>query len=202
MIDKFVLKCKTGFDDNLFYSNKGVLDIKSNYEDLGLAPVEIQLWVPADDDSEKERELILTISGYYFDIAYAYDANVSIFDIFDSYSQETYELYEALFLNEEYKEEFEVINLNLFYLNDIKIEDKFRKDDYFDMILNKLEEIVLYVAKLNVGVIAVLSSAGDDMDISEEEKTEFKEKMRDILQDNEYKYVSEYNDDYLVKVLY
>ena len=57
----------------------------------------------------QEGELIATITGYYFDINFMENKGVFKFDIFDSYNQEIYELYEALFVDDVYLEDLVVL---------------------------------------------------------------------------------------------
>ena len=112
-------------------------------------------------------------------------------DVFDIYNQETYDAYEVLFRDNDYKEELEVFNPNLFLLSEIMIEKDYRRQGYGTILITQLYEILKYVAKLNVGIISVVPY------ISENE--ELLNKMNNMFLSNGYKCVDD-NKEYLYKV--
>ena len=208
MIDEFEIKINTEFGKNLTYKKDGELDITGDYLELTMLPVDIQLKKYEDEESGKEGELIAGIYGYYMDMDYIYDQNISLFESFDWYSGELYDLYEVLFEDGEYKEEFDVLfNPNLFYVSEIYVNEKYINEDYTTMLINKLDEILRYIAKLNVGVIATElheSKIMDNIDrieeLSEKEKQESPSELKNILINNGY-VIASANNNYLVKVL-
>lgn len=198
-INEFTIKVETGYENNIFYKKNNKLDIIENMELLSMYPVTIEL---RKYKEERDGELIATIYGNYFDLDYMCNENIPLFEIFDGIDQATYDLYEVLFDEEDYKEEFEIFNPNLFYLTNIIVEEKYRKQGYAKMLINSLEEILLYVAKLNIGVIATeLYGITYNENLSKEEKTKLNNKMKDLLIENDY-YLAETNNNYLVKPIY
>ena len=76
------------------------------------------------------------------------------------------------------------------------------------MLVNQLEEILKYVVKLNVGVIATRIYDFETFDqidnielLSEQEKENLKKKLTNVFIDNDYN-ILEHDNHYLVKVLY
>lgn len=201
-MNEFEIKVHTGYENNLFFKENGELNITENIETLSMYPVRIEL-----KKYTEESKLIGTIYGYYFDIDFMENEKIPLFEIFDSISQEIYDLYEVLFKDNDYREEYEVFNPNLFYLSDIWVENEYRQEGYAKMLLDKLDQILRYVAKLNVGVIATELYSKDavdnivDVDLTNEEKIEIIDKVKNILLDNDYM-VSNQNDNYLIKVVY
>lgn len=202
---KYEIKIKTGYDKNIFYKENNKLDIISNSYTLSMYPVLIEL---RKYEKEQRGELIAEITGYYFDLDYMLNENISKFEIFDSGSGETYELYEALFDNDELLEEIETINQNIFYISDIYVSEEYRQAGYFTMIINQLDEILQYIAKLNVGVIATRIYEFETCDkidsiehLTKEEKETLKNKITNTLINADYK-ILEKDTNYLVKVLY
>lgn len=202
---EYEIKIKTGYDKNIFYKENNKLDITNNSDILSMYPVSIEL---RKYEEEQDGELIADITGYYFDLDYMLNEGISKFEVFDGYSGETYDLYEALFEDEEYREEIETFNQNLFYLSDIYVKEEYRQEGYFTMLINQLDEILQYVAKLNVGVIATRIyeyETCDKMDsiehLSKGEKQKLKDNLTNTFINADYKFL-ENDNNYLVKVLY
>ena len=202
---KYEIKIKTGYDKNIFYKENSKLDITSNSYTLSMYPVLIEL---RKYEEEQSGELIADITGYYFDLDYMLNESISKFEIFDSESGEIYELYEALFDNDELLEEIETINQNIFYISDIYVSEEYRQAGYFTMIINQLDEILQYIAKLNVGVIATRIYEYETCDkidsiehLTKAEKEILKNKIINTLINADYK-ILEKDTNYLVKVLY
>lgn len=204
MNKEFQIKVISGYEKNIFFKEDNQLDIVGNIDNLSMYPIKIEL---RTYEEEQDGELIATIYGYYFDMDYIYNQNISPFEIFDSYSQDTYELYEALFKDNQYKEELEVFNPNLFYLDNIFVEENYRQYGYCKMLVNQLDEILKYIAKLNVGIIVTeiySFETNDEIDPIEEltdtEKQQLNQKLKNLFINNDYLFI-ENNDNYLVKVL-
>lgn len=187
MSNEFKIKVKTGYCENYFLKNGEGLDIISNSDILSYYPVGIELWKESNNDA---GNLIATINGYYFDLDYMLDFDVDFVSIFDSINQDIYDLYNILFDNDYYKEDYEVLNPNLFILSNISINECFDNVEYFKLIINSLGDILRYVAKLNVGVIATNINYFDR-----------KRSLKELFFDNEYD-VSVDDKDYLVKIFY
>ena len=208
MIKEFEIKIDTGYYKNYFFKEDNKLAITNNAYELSIYPVKIELRTCKDKESNQTGDLIATVLGYYFDMNFMLNEGIPLFDIFDGESQETYELYEALFKNHEYKENLNVFNPNLFYLYDIFVEDDYRQEGYCTLLINQLDEILQYVAKLNVGVIATKIYEFESIDkidsiehLTKKEKLELNKKLKNIFINNNYECL-ENNNDNLVKVIY
>lgn len=185
MNNEFIIRIKTGYDENYFAKKETKLDIISNSDTLSYYPVEIEL---RKIISNEDSDLVAKINGFYFDLDYMLDEEVNLFSIFDSIDQNTHELYSILFKENYYKEDYEVLNPNLFNLYNIIIEEDYNNIEYFKLIINSLGDILRYVAKLNVGVISSRIS-----------NFELKENLRKIFLANDYISLKE-NKDYLLKI--
>lgn len=207
MNQEFQIKVQSGYQHNIFLTKNNRLNITENIDTIGMYPVKIELRTYKED---QDGDIIATIYGYYFDIEYLNNENISPLEVFDAYSQETYDLYEALFRNDEYKEELEIFNPNLFYVSNIFVEEEYRQLGYCKMLVNQLDEILKYVAKLNVGIIATDIYSFETIDeidpieeLTKEEKQELEQKLTNLFLDNDYTIIeNDNNDEYLVKVLY
>lgn len=179
-MSRLEIRVKVGYEDGgINVDDK--LDFDNEWDLLSYYPVTIELvkceGISSDDEDYKE-EVIAAIEGLYFDIEYMTNENVSFFEVFDNYDQSVYELYNVLFDGDNYKEEYDVFNPNLFYLMHINVLECYQ--DYKEMLLNKLDEILKYIAKLNVGLIAteawIVADVMDD-NVSDVSKSEAKEML-------------------------
>ena len=181
-------------DENLNFENEW--DILSNY------PVTIELVKYEGDryeDDDYKEEVVGTLEGLYFDLSYMMNENVSFFDVFDSYDQSVHELYNVLFDGDEYKGEYEFLTPNLFYLTNININKEYQS--YKEKLLDKLDKILNYIGKLNVGLIATdiyAISAWNDEEFNEEIKNDAKK----LLNDTGYLVADDDNEEYLVKEVF
>lgn len=172
--------------DMTVYLKDGRLDIRNNDDYISCNDYRIEF--------KDGNNLVMYIEGFFFNVNYMRDNGVSVFECFDSVNQDVYELYEVVFDKEDYREEFEVFNENLFYVDKIYVEEKYRNKGYASMVINEIDDIVKYVLRLDVGVIATLI-------YSEDNNEELKGKLRDLLIDNYFNETSK-DRDYLVKMIY
>lgn len=207
MEKEFNVKVINNTNNNLFYKDGDRLDICSSIDDIAMNCVRIELRKSVEEEGI-EGDLIASISGYYFDIDYMNNEGIPLMEIFDSIDQSIYDLYVAMFDGEEYKDEFNVFNSNLFYLDNIFVEEEYRQEGYASMLINSLEDILLYVAKLNVGVIVTEIynfETFDNIDsiesLDEDIRDEINNKLRKLFINNEYFTCSD-DENYLVKVIY
>lgn len=181
-------------DENLNFENEW--DILSNY------PVTIELVKCEGDryeDDDYKEEVVGILEGLYFDIAYMMNENVSFFDVFDDHDQSVHELYNVLFDGDEYKGEYEFLTPNLFYLTNININNEYQS--YKEKLLDKLDKILNYIGKLNVGLIATEAyfvAESVDEEVSDEAKNDAKE----LLNDTGYVIADDDNEEYWVKEVF
>lgn len=200
----YCIRVKSGYGEATFFGVKDRFDIVESVDEVAMIPVNIEL--TTYNDTDDDRDLIATVYGYYFDLEYMYQENIHPFQVFDAYSQDTYELYGALFDDGQYKDKFEPFEPNVFYIDNVYVEEKYREKGYFTMLINQLDEILRYLGKLNVGVIATLvyiPQTDDKIDSIEnltyEEQEALKEKLKEVFIKNKYEYQEENN--FLVKIL-
>lgn len=189
MNNEFIIKIKTGYEENYFFKEGEKLDIISNKEKLSYNPVEIEI---KKSINKEESELAATINGNYFDLDYMLDEGIDMISIFDSIDQPSHDLYNILFKENYYKEQYDVLNPNLFNLTAIKLEKNYNNIEHLKMIINSLGDILRYVAKLNVGVIST--------NINYYDKKEEKE-IKNIFTNNDYISAKE-DKTYLIKIFY
>lgn len=171
-------------------------------EILAYFPIGIKLY--ENDEQYNNKELIASIDGIFYDMDYVDNYGFNLFDVFDMHSGDTVNIYDILFDEEgQFKEEYETLNNNIFYLERIYVEKKYRKQGYAKLLLNQLEDIIKYVAKLNVGIIVVCSQPfekEDDHDKMIRKDKELQRKLNDLYERVGFKKTGhKYN--YLTKVI-
>ncbi len=205
----FKLEVNFGRSSLNFYNSFKKIDFANFEEELSYFPVDIKLYEVyyQDDDNDEQddnKELIATIDGIFYDMDYAYDYGLNLFNIFDMENGDTALIYDALFDgNRKIKEKYRTYNNNIFYLDRIYVEKKYRNKGYAKLLLNQLDDIVKYMAKLNVGIIVVCSQPfekeGEEQKMITDDK-KLQEKLNLLYKSAGFKKTNnEYN--YLVKVI-
>lgn len=118
-----------------------------------------------DEQDNPEMKKIATIYGRYFDIIYAINNHINLFDVFDMHDADTGSLIPYL-LDETgmIKEEYFSIYDNIYYLDRITVEEEFKNKGYATLLLSNLAEILMYLAKITVGIIIVQAQPFDIID--------------------------------------
>ena len=132
--------------------------IRDYLEDLSSTESDIKLYeVTYNEEFEEEKkELIATIEGRFFDIIYAINNEINLFEVFDMPDQVSANLIPYLLDDDgDIKDEFNSLNLNIFYLDNIYVEKKYRNKGYATFILNNLADILTYICKISVGTIII-----------------------------------------------
>ena len=167
-----------GFKEPLEIShNLKKIDYSHFYEELSSSAGEINLYlvdpdVVEDDVDDYEKELVATIRGRFFDLVYAMNEGISLFDVFDIVDSDTEKLIDILLDEDlELKEEYTSLNYNLFVIERLFVEEKYRGCGYAKFLLKNLFEILAYQAKLSVGLIVVEAQPYDI--INNREKMDF-----------------------------
>lgn len=116
-------------------------------------------------DLDKDRSVkknIGFIYGIIFDVESAYDDGEDIHDIFDSHSADALALYESL-KGDEGDLNFEYVGLgtNVFYIDFIYIEEKYRCKELGAKVLEMLEDLIKYSLNYKIGCIALIAIAMD-----------------------------------------
>ena len=152
--DFLEIKVNVGYPEIALYRYPSKIDFSDLSESLSYCPVTIEL--VETNESESKQKTIASLFGYFYDVEYMYNYGQSIFDAFDMVSGDTCELYNVLFDRNGYiKDEYESFCDNVFYIDRLYVEKDYRNKGYAKLMLNQIGEIIKYVAKLNVGIIAV-----------------------------------------------
>ena len=197
------IKVNIGCPEIALFDYPSKIDFNYLSESLSYCPVTIEL--VETNERETKQKVLASLFGYFFDIEYLYNYNQSIFDAFDMLSGDTCELYNILFdRNGFIKDEYQGENFcdNVFYIDRLYVEKNYRNRGYAKLLLNQIGEIIKYIAKLNVGIIAVCAQPFERDENGDKMITDNKELKRKLIElykstgfketDNTY--------DYLVKV--
>ena len=199
--DFLEIKVNVGYPEIALYRYPSKIDFSDLSESLSYCSVTIEL--VETNESESKQKTIASLFGYFYDVEYMYNYGQSIFDAFDMVSGDTCELYNVLFDRDGYiKDEYESFCDNVFYIDRLYVEKDYRNKGYAKLMLNQIGEIIKYVAKLNIGIIAVCAQPfeinGNEEKMIKDNK-ELKRKLIELYKnigfqetDNTY--------DYLVKV--
>ncbi len=121
------------------------------YKNVGIRLME-------SDKENSDGNEILWIRGILFDDEYMINNGIDSFEVYDSISGDTYDLYETIYDDDSLKEEYySILSSNIFYLDRIYVNKEYRNNGYATNILNKLDEILRYILKLNVGLVIIYS---------------------------------------------
>lgn len=195
------IKVNVGYPEIALYRYPSKIDFSDLSESLSYCPVTIEL--VETNESESKQKTIASLFGYFYDVEYMYNYGQSIFDAFDMISGDTCELYNVLFDRNGYiKDEYESFCDNVFYIDRLYVEKDYRNKGYAKLMLNQIGEIIKYVAKLNIGIIAVCAQPfeinGNEEKMIKDNK-ELKRKLIELYKNTGFQ-ETDNTYDYLVKV--
>ena len=199
--DFLEIKVNVGYPEIALYRYPSKIDFSDLSESLSYCPVTIEL--VETNESESKQKTIASLFGYFYDVEYMYNYGQSIFDAFDMVSGDTCELYNVLFDRNGYiKDEYESFCDNVFYIDRLYVEKDYRNKGYAKLMLNQIGEIIKYVAKLNIGIIAVCAQPfeinGNEEKMIKDNK-ELKRKLIELYKNTGFQ-ETDNTYDYLVKV--
>ena len=199
--DFLEIKVSVGYPEIALYEYPSKIDFSDSSESLSYCPVTIEL--VETNESESKQKTVASLFGYFYDVEYMYNYGQSIFDAFDMVSGDTCELYNVLFDRNGYiKDEYESFCDNVFYIDRLYVENDYRNKGYAKLMLNQIGEIIKYVAKLNVGIIAVCAQPfeinGNEEKMIKDNK-ELKRKLIELYKNTGFQ-ETDNTYDYLVKV--
>lgn len=199
--DFLEIKVNVGYPEIALYKYPSKIDFSDLSESLSYCPVTIEL--VETNESESKQKTIASLFGYFYDVEYMYNYGQSIFDAFDMVSGDTCELYNVLFDRDGYiKDEYESFCDNVFYIDRLYVEKDYRNKGYAKLMLNQIGEIIKYVAKLNIGIIAVCAQPfeinGNEEKMIKDNK-ELKRKLIELYKNTGFQ-ETDNTYDYLVKV--
>lgn len=123
-------------------------------EQVSYYPIGIQLF--ENDETYENQQLIATLNGFYYDLDYIHKYDIGLFDVLDMVSGDTNRIFDILIDKDGYvKKEFQEGNINVFYLDRIYTEERYRNKGYAKLLLNQIEDLIRIVLKLNAGIIVV-----------------------------------------------
>lgn len=199
--DFLEIKVNVGYPEIALYRYPSKIDFSDLSESLSYCSVTIEL--VETNESESKQKTIASLFGYFYDVEYMYNYGQSIFDAFDMVSGDTCELYNVLFDRDGYiKDEYESFCDNVFYIDRLYVEKDYRNKGYAKLMLNQIGEIIKYVAKLNIGIIAVCAQPfeinGNEEKMIKDNK-ELKRKLIELYKNTGFQ-ETDNTYDYLVKV--
>lgn len=199
--DFLEIKVNVGYPEIALYRYPSKIDFSDLSESLSYCTVTIEL--VETNESESKQKTIASLFGYFYDVEYMYNYGQSIFDAFDMVSGDTCELYNVLFDRNGYiKDEYESFCDNVFYIDRLYVEKDYRNKGYAKLMLNQIGEIIKYVAKLNIGIIAVCAQPfeinGNEEKMIKDNK-ELKRKLIELYKNTGFQ-ETDNTYDYLVKV--
>ena len=199
--DFLEIKVNVGYPEIALYRYPSKIDFSDLSESLSYCSVTIEL--VETNESESKQKTIASLFGYFYDVEYMYNYGQSIFDAFDMVSGDTCELYNVLFDRNGYiKDEYESFCDNVFYIDRLYVEKDYRNKGYAKLMLNQIGEIIKYVAKLNIGIIAVCAQPfeinGNEEKMIKDNK-ELKRKLIELYKNTGFQ-ETDNTYDYLVKV--
>lgn len=195
------IKVNIGCPEIALFDYPSKIDFSDLSESLSYCTVTIEL--VETNESESKQKTIASLFGYFYDAEYMYNYGQSIFDAFDMVSGDTCELYNVLFDRDGYiKDEYESFCDNVFYIDRLYVEKDYRNKGYAKLMLNQIGEIIKYVAKLNIGIIAVCAQPfeinGNEEKMIKDNK-ELKRKLIELYKNTGFQ-ETDNTYDYLVKV--
>ena len=103
-----------------------------------------------------KKQKIGYITGLFFDINFAMNAELSISDMFDAHSQEALEVYEAL-MDDNGELNYSIIGLegNILYVERFYIDAEYRSQGIGFFVLSHFEDIIRYSLHISIGCIVI-----------------------------------------------
>lgn len=136
--------------------NKSILEVNDRnwFEEYDYEAFTTEVFINIYEDIEDTNNFqkIGTLTGRYFKVSSMVNKNISIFDVFDSISQEAYMMYEAL---TDKKGNFNVdycgFKSNIFHIERFAIEESYRNQGLGEKILYLLDDVLNYTLNFEVG---------------------------------------------------
>lgn len=146
--------------------------------------------VDLDKDLYPQRQLLGRIDGIFFDVTYALNRNEDLALMLYNANHIASKLSKYI-LDEDnnLKKEYFTRYNNIYYIDEIFIEEKFRGKGYAKKVLSNLKDILMYTAKVNIGFIVTSSH----LDIKEDE-----EKFVKLLENTGFKQID--NSEFYINV--
>lgn len=152
------------------------------------------------------------LQGTYFKINDMDNEGISKFDVFDSISQETYDVYANLFNSNGIEKEGVIgINGNVFSIDRIYIENEYRNFGIGRRLITDLEKILQYSLNCTIGNFILLPSAIEKVDnelkqvTDNEEYVALTKRLQEFYKSIGFKKIHKgshmyFNTDYIMKV--
>lgn len=151
------------------YNCDGKINFGDYSETLGSTFSGLKLYKVTDeyyDDPSGDspyKELVGYVHGRYIDVAYAIDNGISMLELLDVADSDTSSLIPYLLDdNNEIKTEYDqTIYSNIYYLDRLFISEKYRGQGFAKFLLDNLADILMYVAKIEFGLIVIQAQPFD-----------------------------------------
>lgn len=138
------------FDEDMSYNIPMIINIYAIDDDI--------FDDECDFDEEENKIEVGYIKFNYFDIELAYAEGVNVFDIFDMTCTEIASIQPYLFDKDGFPSRYAGFNANIIYIDRLFINKEFRNQGIGGMILKNIYSIIRYMAKLDVGCVALLAN--------------------------------------------
>jgi hypothetical protein len=109
-------------------------------------------------DISKGKENIGYLSGIFFNTKLMMGKGKYIFDAFDSISGDTCVLYEDILTHDSIVDKCVGMDMNIFYIQNFFITEKYRNLGYGRRIIKNLDEILRFFLNHEIGCYAVIPS--------------------------------------------
>ncbi|MCM1053502.1 MAG: GNAT family N-acetyltransferase [Ruminococcus sp.] len=190
--------------DNSIYIDEDLkkINLEEYSESLSFQYITIAL-DEVNEDTEEHKNIAYLI-GYFYDFDYIYDYGTDLFSAFNMTDGDTSELYSILFDNNQIKPEYDTYCANIFYINRIYVEKKYRNKGYAKFILNQIEDILKYIVKINVGLVIVCAQPYEKENNTEKmlrDNQELRNRLVSLYKQCDFKEVeTNSNMSYLIKI--
>lgn len=208
MYKNLLIEVHSHATDLIIFDTSGEIDFRDYSEQLDSTFSGMSLYLVDDSyyedrvNSEEHKKLVATIYGRYFDIDYAMNNGISMYEVFGEPDADKASLISYLLDDDgEIKDEYHSIYHNIYYLDRIEVEEKFRGQGYAKFLLKNLPEILMYVAKLSVGLIMIQAQPYDRIDgkeIMDCKDNNRKERLIKLYENSGYTRIGNSNYLYLI----
>lgn len=198
----YKIKLAVGENEKYIYDND--IEFDSYDEEFSYLPITVKV-VEIDIDKDIEK-IVAYFEGLYFDVDYINEHNESIFNILDMINVDTCGIYENLFESDGIvKDEYISMCDNFFYLDRIYVNKEYRNRGFAKLLLNKMDEIIRKMARLDIGLIVTCCQNFESVDGEEKmirDNKELKQKLISLYENTGFKRTnSDIDSIYLVKMI-
>lgn len=147
---KLVIETESENNNILFDTSKLSMDLNNN-KNIYEANYNINLYNIENDN----KELAVSISGIYYDIIYIIENDLDLYEILNQKIKDNSLLEKIIDTYGEIRGEYLSSFLNLYFIEKIKIEDKYKDKNYDILLLSNIIKILMFKDKKIIGNIII-----------------------------------------------